>query len=115
MVAIWAKAMITEGTRLIKCNYVKWMMLDKLWGILDLKKAEKQWSKENYLWHLKLMATYYHGFFSTKNENDTENTFAPYVVAQAYNPRAPGLFFFFFYNSRDWARSLSIARQVLYH
>lgn len=26
MVAIWAKAMITEGTRLIKCNYVKWMM-----------------------------------------------------------------------------------------
>lgn len=96
MVAIWAKAMITEGTRLIKCNYVKWMMLDKLWGILDLKKAEKQWSKENYLWHLKLMATYYHGFFSTKNENDTENTFAPYVVAQAYNPRAPGLFFFFF-------------------
>lgn len=41
MVVIWVKVMIIEGIRLIKCNYVKWMMLDKFWGIFDFKKVEK--------------------------------------------------------------------------
>lgn len=78
----------------------------RLWGMPDLKKAEKQRSEEHYLWHLKLMATYYLRFFSTISENDTKKTFAPCVVAQAYNPSAQDLFIPLSY-------VLSLLKQVL--
>lgn len=52
---------------------------------------------------MKLIDTYHLRSLSTINENDTENTYVPCVLAQAYNPsvtenESTGLFFC---NSRD--------------